>query len=312
MTDDQSPPRAPDEDPFRHRRTVRYRLFRGLRDACGRLLPPGRFGDAAFAWCHFVMEIGRLPSRRMLFNDVLYRLRVGGGLEDPLRVLVTDKELVKPFIDERLGPGHAVPTLAILRSEAEVGACEFPARCCIKPTHLSGRVLLRLAGEPVDTAAVCRWLRTDYYAKSRQANYRGLEPKIIVEPILYDDPNLADYKVFCVAGEPRMIQADFDRATSHRQMLFDVAWRPLGFGMSYGTVAASVPAPPALPRMLAAARRLAEPFDLVRVDFYTAGTSFHVGELTNCPSAGTVRFRQPAAEQAVSRLLFGSPAARAA
>lgn len=301
-----------DGDVFSYRRSPRYRLLRCLRNACGRLLPAGRVGDAAFAWLHFVMELGRLPSDRMLFNDALYRLRVDGRLADPLRVAVTDKEHVKAFIDGRLGTGHAVPTLAILRSLPEVEAFEFPTRCCIKPTHLSGRVMLRLAGEAVDREILRQWLRTDYYAKSRQANYRGLVPKIIVEPILYDDANLADYKFFCVAGEPRMIQVDFDRATAHRQMLFDTDWRPLGFGMSYPKAEGVAPPPGTLPQMLDAARRLAARFDIVRVDFYTDGTCFHVGEITNCPSAGTVRFREPGSERAVSRLLFGPSPARAA
>lgn len=300
------------DDACGRRRSLRYRALRILRDACGRMLPAGSFGDDLFAWMHFVMELGRLPSERMLFNDVLYRLRVGGGLADPLRVAVTDKEHVKQFIDGRLGRGHSVPTLAILRSLQEVAAFEFPARCCIKPTHLSGRVMLRVAGEAVETTLLRRWLGTDYYRRSRQANYRGLVPKIIVEPILYDDPNLTDYKFFCVGGEPRMIQVDFDRATAHRQQLFDLDWRPLGFGMSHPRADGSRPPPATLSRMREAARRLAAPFDLVRVDFYTDGTEFHVGELTNCPSAGTVRFRQPGSETAVSRLLFGPAAARTA
>lgn len=301
-----------DEDVFGYRRSPRYRLLCCLRNACGRLLPAGHVGDAVFAWLHFVMELGRLPSDRMLFNDALYRLRVDGRLADPLRVAVTDKEHVKAFIDERLGPGYAVPTLAILRSLPEVEAFEFPPRCCIKPTHLSGRVTLRLAGEPVDREILRQWLRTDYYAKSRQANYRGLAPKIIVEPILYDDPNLADYKFFCVAGEPRMIQVDFDRATAHSRSLFDTAWRPLAYGLGYPRATRPAPRPPTLPGLLDAALTLAEGFDFVRLDFYTDGSRFHVGEITNCHAAGAQRFIPPEAEHEASRLLFGPSTARAA
>lgn len=307
-----TPSDGANEDVFGYRRSPRYRLLRCLRNACGRLLPAGRFGDAVFAWIHFVMELGRLPSGRMLFNDALYRLRVEGRLADPLRVAVTDKEHVKEFIDGRLGPGHAVPTLAVLRSMKEVEAFEFPARCCIKPTHLSGRVMLRLAGEPVDREILRQWLRTDYYAKSRQANYRGLAPKIIIEPILYDDPNLADYKFFCVAGEPRMIQVDFDRATAHSRSLFDAAWGPLAYGLGHPRATRPAPRPTTLPQLLEAARRLAVGFDVVRVDFYTDGSRFHVGEITNCHAAGAQRFIPPEAEYEASRLLFGPSTARAA
>jgi hypothetical protein len=297
-----------DQDVFHHRRTLTYRALRAVRDVCGFVLPAGQFGDRVYAWCHFVMRLNRLPSRRMLFNDVLYRLRVGGGLEDPLRVFVSDKEHVKTFVDERLGPGHAVPTIAILRSEQEIDACEFPARCCIKPTHMSGRVLLRLADEPVDTGLLRRWLRTSYYARSRQANYRHLAAKILVEPILFDDTNLADYKFFCYRGQPRLIQVDFDRATAHSRLLFDTQWNPLDYGLGYPIAKQSVPRPASLPGMLDAAARLSAEFDFIRVDFYTDGARYYVGEITNCHAAGAQHFIPPQAEESASRLLFGDAA----
>jgi hypothetical protein len=301
-----------EQDVRAYRRSVRFLTLRVLRDVCGFVLPPGRFGDRVYAWLHFVMAHGRLPSRRMLFNDVLYRLRVGKGLKSPLRVFVSDKEFVKTYVDDKLGPGHAVSTIAILRSEAEIDAFTFPDRCCIKPTHFSGRVVMRLAGEPVDTGLLRRWLRKSYYTRSREANYRRLAPKIIVEPILFDNPNLPDYKFFCYRGEPRMIQVDFDRATAHSRILFDTEWNPLSFGLGYPIAKRPAPRPANLHQMLDAAAKLSASFDFVRVDFYTNGAQFYIGEITNCHAAGGQRFVPPEAEETASRLLFTPPIRSAA
>jgi hypothetical protein len=139
-----------------------------------------------------------------------------------------------------------------------------------------------------------------------------LAPKIIVEPILFDDANLMDYKFFCYRGEPRLIQVDLDRATAHKRALFDTHWNALGYSIVYPTPSHPVPRPTNLTEMLDAAARLSADFDLIRVDLYTDGERFHVGELTNCPGSAIKQFVPPEAEEPASRLLFDPPVRAAA
>jgi hypothetical protein len=58
----------------------------------------------------------------------------------PLRVYVSDKEQLNQHVRARLGEAFNVPTIAIPRTPAEARAFDFPARCVIKPAHMSGAV----------------------------------------------------------------------------------------------------------------------------------------------------------------------------
>ena len=212
-----------------------------MRIVCG-LFPHTRWGDWAWSWLWFLRMQKRLPRRgSALFNDYLFRLKTSGEILRPLRAFTSDKELVKLYIKAVVGDRYNVPTLAVLRTAADCQTFEFPHRCVIKPTHLSGKVILRRAGEPIDFEIIERWFSTNYYAVGREANYRHLEPKLIVEPFVFEDENPNDYKVFCFDGKPRLIQVDSDRQAGHRRDLFDVRWQRQPFSFVYAQ--AERPAP---------------------------------------------------------------------
>lgn len=132
------------------------------------------------------------------FNEVLFMQKVKDA--SPLRRRITDKESVKGFISERLGPSYAVPTLAVLRTNRDIDLFEFPPFCVAKGAHLSQAVIIK-AGDSVTTserALMKHWLGTDYFLLTGERNYKGLAPKVIVEPLLGGtDRPPADYKVFC-------------------------------------------------------------------------------------------------------------------
>jgi hypothetical protein len=102
-------------------------------------------------------------------------------------------------------PGRCAPCCPDaggLAQAAEIDSYAFPPDCCIKSTHASGHVLLRRNNEPVDRDMIKRWTTIDYYHLTREPNYRGLERKIIVEPIIFPGIDLIDYRFICVDGEP--------------------------------------------------------------------------------------------------------------
>src|SRR5262249_20146337 len=60
--------------------------------------------DLAYHLDHFKMRHSRRPSKSgMLLNDFLFRMTVGPEISSALRVRVSDKELVKAYIKERVG-----------------------------------------------------------------------------------------------------------------------------------------------------------------------------------------------------------------
>lgn len=272
-----------------------------------RVLPYSKLGDRIFHYVRFRTLHQRRPSRdSMLLNDVLYRLLTSDEIESPLRQLISDKELVKGYISEKVGDAYNIPTIAVLRTVEEIRNFDYPDRCAIKPTHGSGGVILRRYGEPLDLASIEAALNKNYYHVVRERNYRNLEPKIIVEPLVFDSDATNDYKVFCWRGQPGLIQVDVDRCGQHTQAFFDIYWRSLQFSMSCPRYAGELPPPACLDLMLNLARVLSADFSFLRVDFYVGGDQIKVGELTNCHLAGKCMFYPQEAEAWVSELIFGN------
>jgi hypothetical protein len=254
-----------------------------------------------FLWKH-----GRLPRRdALLWNDRWFRVKTSDEILDPLRVFVTDKENLKTYVRHTVGDRHNVPTLAVLTRPEQVDDWDFPAHCCIKPTHASAEVIFRTHGEPIDRARIKAWFGLDYYLKSREPHYRRLTRKVIVEPLIFGSANVEDYKIFCYEGEPRIIQVDVDRFVDHRRKFFDADWRELDFSIVYPRAARSIARPDTLDEMLAVARALSRPFAIVRVDLYTNNRRVLVGEITHCSDNAGGVFLPRSAELTASRRLFG-------
>jgi hypothetical protein len=274
-------------------------------DFLRRALPRDAHGDWLYATILFANKLRRMPSERMLFNDQIYRIRTTSEILDPLRVFVTDKEFMKIYVKAMLGEAFTVPTLRVLHSREELRSFEFPEACCIKPTHLSGHVVLRRDAMPLDLGEIEQWLDMNHYDLTREVNYKNLKPKIIVEPIIFGDTNIMDYKIFCFRGEPKLIQLDLDRRGEHTRKIFDTTWRDQGYSTRYPRSDAAVAPPANLERMLHVARVLSAGFSFVSVDLYSDGEACLVGEITNCPGGGLMRFIPPEAEETASSLIFG-------
>jgi hypothetical protein len=297
MSDTEQDPR----DPF----PIRLENF--LLRHVNLVLPWTRWADRLVALYWFLRMQRRWPRRdAMLFNDVLFRIKTSNDILHPLRSFTSDKELVKHYVAAKIGERHNVPTIAVLRSPAELRAFDFPRHCVIKPTHLSGAVILRRDGEALDFAEMESWFTKNYYHSSREANYRYLAPKVIVEPFVFGDDNPHDYKFFCAGGRASLVQVDADRKTLHTRCFYDRDWNKLPFSMTYPMFEGEVPRPANLELMLDLAGKLSADIGFVRVDFYSDGSQALVGEITHVHGSGREYFRPRAGETQVSRMLFGA------
>ncbi len=219
---------------------------------------------------------------------------------------MTDKEFVKLYIRATVGEEYNVPTLELLRTAEDVVTEAFPSRCCIKSTHASQQVIFREGGEPLDIDRIRGWFAKSHYAATREANYKTLIPKVIVEPLVFDRTINIEYKFFCYNGSPKLIQVHFDRHTNHTAKLYDTNWQE----QDYFLLDPRNPDPHNRPRtldlMLELAARLSAPFSFVRVDFYADDERVVVGEITNCHAGACGNFKSFEHEQAASKLIFAT------
>lgn len=272
-----------------------------------RLLPRSPFGDRLYSLLWFRRIHRRWPHRdNRTFHDHLYFTKTTDEIRSPLRAYTSDKELVKLFVRAVAGETFNISTFAVLHSMDEVRAYQFPHRCVIKPTHLSGPVILRQAGEPVSLDEIESWFGQEHYFWTREANYRYLARHVIVEEFVFDAVDVNDYKIFCYRGEPGLIQVDSDRHTGHTRAFFDREWQQQPFAMTYPLTTRAVARPDNLTEMLELARLLSAHFEFVRVDLYSNGLETRVGELTHVHGNIRETFEPRSGEQLATELIFGS------
>lgn len=289
-----------------NRRMTKNTFRQFVYDAIEHFIPYGRFGDKIFAYYLFYRCHGRLPINEMRFNDVLFRFKVSDQILDPACTFTTDKEFVKLYVKSILGEKYNVPTLAILHTEEEINNYDFPSNCVLKPTHSSQRVIVRKNGSEIDYDKCREWLSHNYYYASREANYRYLSPKIIVEPLLYNGVLVTDYKIFCFNGQAKCILFLSDRfGENASKTLFDTEWNPIPIQYDSHPSDTTAEKPHNLPEMIEAAEKLSGQFDFVRVDLYSGEDHIYVGELTHCHMSAMKRFSSEEDEILLSEIIFG-------
>lgn len=282
--------------------TLANKIYHQCIDA----LPQNRTFDYLISLLIFVRSHKRMPKvEGGLYNDSLFFLKTTDAILDPLRVYVSDKEFVKDFVASVVGGIYNVPTLGVVHSLQEALNYDFPKNCVIKPTHMSGPVMFRRDESEIDYGLFKEWFSSNYYLWGREANYRHLKPKLIIEPYIFNRSELEDYKVLCVNGVPRIIQVDGTRHTRHTISFYTTDWRELPFSALLPK-GAPIARPENLEEMLEVAASLSKDFSLIRVDLYSDGKSVLVGELTNCPGNARMPFSQENGERMMTQILFGS------
>lgn len=267
-------------------------------------LPEGRFGDKLYAFFFFLERHGRFPKDKTHgFLDYLHDMKISGELLSLPRQMVSDKEYGKFFINALLGEGHTIPTLRVLRSPEEVVEDAFPSDCAIKPTHASQQFIIRKNNQPIDIDVIRSFFDSDLYKTGREQNYRFLEHKVIVEPIAFGGEEFIEINVQCYKGRAKILTVKCEQGQARERRDPDWNYIDLEYG-KYPHPKTPVPRPDVLDDILRAVETLASRFEYIRVDLYTTGTEFRIGELTNCTTNAATRFPREGDEERFSRLLF--------
>ncbi|MBL6459587.1 hypothetical protein JMJ55_30245 [Belnapia sp. T6] len=162
-----------------------------------------------------------------------------------------------------------------------------------KPAHSSGGVLF------LDTRPTHNLLRStyeiavrDYFFFSREAVYKNLTKRIIVEESLKREGVIPDdFKFFCANGEVLLCQVDRGRFTRHTRDLYECAtWRWLPVSYRYPRSEEPIERPDKLEEMVQIAATLSRGFEFMRVDLYVVDNAIYFGEATFHPESAQGRF----------------------
>ncbi len=245
-----------------------------------------------YAWRH-----GRLPNLNdpTRFTELVQLRKL---YDRDLRLpMMADKVAIKLAVAERLGQEWVVPML--WSGDVLPVDPPFDRPVVVKSRHGCNQTAV------VSTAAewtharrrARRWMAGTYGVWLDEWLYRHIPRGLLIEPFIGTAPALPiDYKIYVFHGRASHVQGHVDRASRHRWVVHDLAWRPLA------NTAPVIARPTGLEAMVAAAEELARGFDFARVDFYQPAQQPLFGEITFYPGSGLDPFDPPELDLEMGRL----------
>jgi len=227
------------------------------------------------------------------FSEKMQWIKVSGTLERFSKY--TDKYTVREYVRAKVGEEILIPLLGTYDRFSDIDLKTLPDSFVMKATHGCGWNIFVKNKTAIDwTSAGSQmryWLRSSYYRKWGEANYKPLRGRVLVETYV-EDPSgdLKDYKFYCFGGKPRYIQVDSNRYTGHKLDIYDSCWRRMPLRIYHPNLPQPIARPEKLDEMMEISRRLSHEFGFVRVDLYFTSGRIYFGELTFCPMSGMKPF----------------------
>lgn len=205
---------------------------------------------------------------------------------NPLIPFCSDKIRVREYLNYKNLAHLEVPLAAVYDSPEELNPADLPDSFVAKSNHGSSFFQICPDKSKVDfrrlKKEMATWLRYDFSRWFAETNYRGIVPKILVEPHVDPDGVMVEYKFYCFHGEPKYVVVIGSRVKGAPvRRVFDMNWKPMEFG-SRGVLWDPVerPRPDFFPEMIDCSRRMSEAFIHVRVDFLAVEQRIYFSELT--------------------------------
>lgn len=258
----------------------------------------------ALQWLRYFVYYGKslpLHNPRTFTERLLVKMAYD---RDPLQTRTADRVAMRSYVEERLGPGHLAPLLAVLEQPEDLDKLSVEGPYVVKATHGSQMVAIVTQDSPARRAEIIRtarrWLRDPYWTRHGEWGYRHIPRRLVVERYLGapTDPPPPDWKWYCIGGKAALVSRDYDRFIRHHRGFYDRDGRQLDLVMDHRfEPGAPHPAPTSWPAMRQIAERLAQDFIFVRIDLYDRPEGVLVGEITHAPLAGLPVFDPPEWDQ---------------
>lgn len=247
----------------------------------------------------FYKMVGYFPNldHPRSFNEKLNWLKL--YYRDPLMTKCFDKITFKDYICEQLGEGYTVPLLGVYKTAEEIDFDKLPQQFVIKSNCGWGSLQVGVVKDKSKAdldkikQAANSWLIpwNNYYYQSFEWDSKDVVPQIVVEEFVGElEGDVPDYKFMCFNGEPKCLFVVADRRSDMALNFYDMDWNLLPFTRKYPNTKYPLKKPKNFEKMIEIARKLAQPFPFVRVDFYDLEDRLYVGELTFMPGGGVEAF----------------------
>lgn len=234
------------------------------------------------------------------YGEKIQWLKLYGHLEEVADYV--DKYKVRRFVEQTIGEQYLNGLYGVYDTPEEIDYDALPERFVLKCTNGSGHVLIVKDKAKMDVAKANKemhaWLKDDFYKMKKEPQYKPIQNRIIA--VEYLEGALREYKFWCFDGEPYFyevvnytsLQKDVDKKTLEETIdVYDMTGKKLQVtnanikNSSYVT-----PQPDNFEELTGLVKKLAKPFQFVRVDFYVEAERLYFGELTFTDGAGSDPF----------------------
>lgn len=239
------------------------------------------------------LDFPRTFSEKLLWSMLNHR--------DSTYIKCADKFEVRDYVKNRVGEKYLINSFGVFDDVDSINFRNLPNQFVIKATHGSGWNLIVDNKSAANISRIRKeikyWLKTNYFDFNREWPYRYMKKRVICEQFIGNERGTPpeDYKFFCFNGEPKLIQLDIGRFTSHKRNLYDIKWeRILDAEIAHEQDDENFYAKPKnLEEMLDVARALSEGFNHVRIDLYNVRGQIFFGEMTFFHGAGSAEYFRP-------------------
>lgn len=235
---------------------------------------------------------GRMPDLEnpSNFNEKVMWLLHNIYCNDPNVTRCADKYEMRGYVEEK-GLGDILPDVyGVWDKPSQVPWDKFPDMFVVKCNHGCGCNVICTDKSKLDVKKankdLRRWLKINFADYFGEINYKNIKPRIFCEEFLDegtgDQP--IDWKFICMNGEPKVLMVCTERATGTAKFMFtDMDYNRIPCEVGHHAGGTLPPKPDTLGEMTEYARKLAQDFPMVRVDFYSIGGRVYLGEMTFSP-----------------------------
>lgn len=216
-----------------------------------------------------------------------------------LKTDCADKVKLHEYCEKTLGKDICTPIIKVYNSTSEINWDELPEKFVIKCNHGSGMNIIvnksNFSKQDV-ISKLNRWMKTDFaFQNGFEMQYHDIERKIFVEAFLEDSTqqkSLYDYKFWCFNGVPHFFTINDGNGHGSWMKFYDMDCNPMNCKRTdfLGSPKTEVKIPSKFNEMVEYSKKLSEPFEFVRVDFYEVNGEAYLGEMTFTPGSGFFKY----------------------
>jgi len=255
--------------------------------------------DKEFIKKDFIKNTGITPNLEnpKEFHEKVLWLKI--HYRNPLMKKCSDKYRVREYVEEKGFSNYLMNIYGAYKSFDDIDFKALPDKVFIKTNHASGlnmmidknKTNLKKAKKYFDKSQ-----KFNYYKRSREWNYDGMTPLLVVEPFL-DMKNFNDYKFYVLDGKVEFFTicdnlTDANGIQSLSESSINYYDKNLNLLDDIGSLrpglAKEIQFSKDLDKMWRAAEKLAAEFPYCRVDFIVSEHEVYFGEMTFYSNGGNL------------------------